>query len=502
MRTTSILFTNNTLAARAGSETYIRDVALALLRRRHRPVAFSLVLGKTADELRRATVPVIDDLSRLGSPPDVIHGHHHLETLIAALTFPGTPIVHFCHGWVPWEEMPLRHPSVARYVAVDEVCLDRLVREEGIAPDRVEVLRNFVDLDRFLPRAPLPSKPQRALVFSNYAATDGYTRVIAAACAAAGIALDIVGEARGNPTASPETLLPDYDLVFAKGRAALEALTVGCAVVLADAAGSGPLVTPANFDRLRSRNFGIRELQNPHDAAWYGREIATYSAGDAACVSSRARADAGLEPAVDRLLAIYAAAMAQPRETACASQAAATHLARIAGPLKQASGVSILAKDLARDLELARAERDAQILTLEQQQVARVERDAQVRVQVSTAERELNVARDGARQLEADVDRLQGRVATLERELDAARDRAGHLEADVDRLQGRVATLERELDAAGDRAGHLEADVAAFRSLPTLRLRDAVLRVPLVGSLIQHSARRCANLLDPRRRSP
>jgi hypothetical protein len=80
----SVLFTNNALNVRQGSETYVRDVALELLRRGDHPVVFSLVLGAMADDLRRATVPVIDDLSRLAAAPDVIHGHHHLETLIAA----------------------------------------------------------------------------------------------------------------------------------------------------------------------------------------------------------------------------------------------------------------------------------------------------------------------------------------------------------------------------------------------------------------------------------
>lgn len=79
MRKITVLLTNNTLDERAASETYVRDVGLALLRRGHHPVAFSLVLGPLADELRRATVPVIDDLSRLGVSPDVIHGHHHLH---------------------------------------------------------------------------------------------------------------------------------------------------------------------------------------------------------------------------------------------------------------------------------------------------------------------------------------------------------------------------------------------------------------------------------------
>ena len=152
MRPISVLLTNNALGQRGGSETYVRDVAVALLRRGHRPMAFSLVLGETAADLRAATIPVIDDLARLGDAPDVIHGHHHLETLLATLTFPNTPVVNFCHGWVPWEEMPLHHPAVRRYVAVDEVCVDRLVREEGIAPAQVELLLNFVDLERFQPR--------------------------------------------------------------------------------------------------------------------------------------------------------------------------------------------------------------------------------------------------------------------------------------------------------------------------------------------------------------
>jgi glycosyl transferase family 4 len=456
MRTISILFTNNALATRAGSEMYIRDVALALLRRGHCPTAFSLVLGRTADELRRATVPVVDDLARLGSPPDVIHGHHHLETLIAALTFPETPIVHFCHGWVPWEEMPLRHPSVARYIAVDEVCLDRLVREEGIAPDSVEVLHNFVDLDRFRPRAPLPPSPRRALVFGNHATADGYTRIIGAACAAAGIALEIVGAAYGNPTDAPEALLQDFDLVFAKGRAALEALTVGCAVILADAAGGGPLVTPANFDRLRSRNFGIRELQNPHDAAWYEREIGGYSADNAACVSARARAVAGLEPAVDRLLAIYGAAIAGRHQTAGASQAAARHLARIARPLKDAYNLSIVARDLTRDLALSRSERDAETI----------------------------VARDLARDLA---------LARREREAETL------VLADAVARAAREEQVRAQLDASEERAKRLDADLAAYRSLPTLRLRDALLRVPVLGRLLQTGARRCAHALDRRR---
>ena len=83
-----VLITNNTLDHRAGSELYVRDIALALLRRGHHPIAYSTRLGTVADELRVATVPVIDDLNLLTVIPDIIHGQHHLDAMTALLHFP------------------------------------------------------------------------------------------------------------------------------------------------------------------------------------------------------------------------------------------------------------------------------------------------------------------------------------------------------------------------------------------------------------------------------
>ena len=73
-------------------------------------------------------------------------------------------------------------------------------------------------------------------------------------------------------------------LVFAKGRAALEALAVGCAVVLCDAAGCGPLVTAADFDRLRPQNFGFRTLTEPVLTEGLLAQIERYDPEDAARV--------------------------------------------------------------------------------------------------------------------------------------------------------------------------------------------------------------------------
>jgi hypothetical protein len=63
-----VLFSNNTLAYRAGSELYVRDVAIRLKRRGHHPVAYSTILGPVAEDLRAAGVPTIDDLRLLAAP--------------------------------------------------------------------------------------------------------------------------------------------------------------------------------------------------------------------------------------------------------------------------------------------------------------------------------------------------------------------------------------------------------------------------------------------------
>jgi hypothetical protein len=300
-----VLITNSMLAGRTGSELYVRDLALGLLRRGHRPVVYSPRPGELARRLRMLTVPVVDDLDSLTATPDIIHGQHNLEAAAAVLNFPGVPAVFFCHGWTFWVDAPPILPRVKRYVAVDETCLDRLVCECGVPPARTRLVFNSVDLERFERRTPLPSTPRRALVFSNYANEFTHAHVCRVACERAGISVDVVGSAAGTTTDSPESVLKDYDLVFAKGRSALEALAVGAAVILCDLTGGGPLVTTAELERLRRLNFGIRALQSPLTVEAVAAQIARYDAEDAASVSARVRESAGLEGMLDQIVSLY-----------------------------------------------------------------------------------------------------------------------------------------------------------------------------------------------------
>jgi len=118
--------------------------------------------------------------------------------------------------------------------------------------------------------------------------------------------VDAVGESVGTSAAHPEALLSDYDVVFAKGRCAIEALVTGTAVVLCDAAGVGPMVTTAELDRLRRLNFGIRTLQERVTPDAIARELLRYDPRNAALVSQQLRATAGSNAAVTLMAMIHA----------------------------------------------------------------------------------------------------------------------------------------------------------------------------------------------------
>jgi hypothetical protein len=305
MRGLRVLITNNTLAGRAGSELYVRDTATELLKRGHTPIAYSAILGEVARELEAANIPVVDDLNNLAVAPDLIHGQQHMELMTALLHFPRVPAIQFIHNSSSWYEKPAQFPRILRYVAVDHACRDLLL-QHAIPEKRIRVLFNFVDLARFRSRRkPLSDPPQRALLFSNYASEETHLPAVREACARASIQLDVVGSQANTASAQPEQILGEYDLVFAKARSALEGMAVGAAVVLCDYEGSGPMVTPANFARLRPLNFGRRALSEPLDAAVILEEIRRYNPAEALRVSHAVRATAGHEPVVDELTSLY-----------------------------------------------------------------------------------------------------------------------------------------------------------------------------------------------------
>lgn len=444
-----ILITCRELSGRSGSQLYTRDLALALKQAGHTPIVYSPYLGDVADEIRRGGVPAIDDLEQLGAAPDLIHGQHHLQAMAAMLRFPDVPAIFVCHGWLPWQEAPPRFPGIRTYVAVDELRRDRLVLEHAIPPERVEVVENFVDLERFVPRTnPLPDSPRRALLFSNQAGSNTLSEVVREACSARGLELETIGLLSGRPVRQPERLLPEFDLVFARGRSALEAMAVGAAVVLCDIEGDGPLVTTANFARLRALNFGVGALQRPLDARRLSDEIEKYQAMEAERVRDLVRSTCGLSASLARMLAIYERAARSPStplpstEAHRATVAASRYLEWLGPYIEEQVGALVAEADREPREAMARSE----------QRVAHLE--------------------SVVRQLMED--RYPRSEAEISRRLADAEGRVAELTAAVRMKEAHLAEVQEALRLSVD-------ELVALQASPFSRVRAALLRFdPLV----------------------
>lgn len=300
------------LTYRSGAELFARDLAIGLRRRGYRIIVHAPQIGDIGAELEAAGVTCNQDLMQLaGAPPRLIIGNTRRATVRALARFVDVPVLSICHDSVHRHGEPPRFTRIHRHVAVDANTRERLLAS-GIDADRVGMIHNGVDTQRFLPRAPLPARPRRAAIFSNYATDGAETAAIAAACAARGITLDVIGKESGTQARDPERVLAQYDLVFAKARCALEAMAVGCAVVLAnEGMGMGEMVQSAQLPHLRLWNFGRRLLRTPISSAAMGVQIDRYDPLDAAHVRDIIRADAALETTVDAFAALVRATLEQ-----------------------------------------------------------------------------------------------------------------------------------------------------------------------------------------------
>lgn len=297
-----ILITNEKLAGPGGTQFYVRDLAGELLRRGHQPIVYSPQPGPLAQDMARTGVEVTDDLGKADLRPNIIHGHGWLPALTAVAYFPELPAIFVGHN-SDVRQIP-RHPSFRRYLAVDLPCRDRLLME-GVDERLVQVVLNSVDLLRFKPRPPLPPRPAKALLFSNYTRWSKHFTPISEACRQAGIALDIVGSGVTQTTSTPEAILGQYDIVFGKARCALESMAVGAAVIMCGVEGLGPMVSSADFGRLRPMNFGRGACPDPLEVEAILRQIRRYDPRDAAAVSAKIRAEASLSQMCAEIEKVY-----------------------------------------------------------------------------------------------------------------------------------------------------------------------------------------------------
>ncbi len=305
-----VLATNCSLRGRSGTEIVTIDLALGLRSRGHEVAVFAPLLGKSAEILRDQGIIATDRPEDLPWKPDVVHGHHNHVLAAALAYFPDVPALFVCHSSNYWFDGPLLFPRVRRFCSVDEACRARLVAELGCEKEEIELLPNAVDLDLFSPRPPLPARPRRGLLLTKNTA---HIAAVRAAAQETGLELDEIGSPFGREVDDLHARLRNYDIVFATARMALEALAVGCAVVVVDGRGLAGLVTSSLVDEWRRNNFGLRLLTREPTKEAIATEIGRYDARDAAIVSGRIREFASLSTYLDRVEAIHRDVVATPQ---------------------------------------------------------------------------------------------------------------------------------------------------------------------------------------------
>jgi hypothetical protein len=260
----------------------------------------------------------------------LIHGQHFTAAAAAFFAFPETPAVFVCHGLLPWPETPLiRFRQIKKYIAVDLASRDRLLADLQMGPEDIEIIANGIDLARFQTNAKLaPDRQNRALVFSNQAQNSSIAP-LRAACEQAGYQLDVRGAGVGDPVVAPEEILGKYELVFAKARAAMEAMACGCNVILADYGKWGGAVTPDNFKQLDLLNFGLRAMTRELDEEAIAEEIKGLNRAHGAALSALVTETHGLQTMVDKLMALYEEVLAQAPVSQTNSDEAAAFLRKL-----------------------------------------------------------------------------------------------------------------------------------------------------------------------------
>ena len=295
-----VLITNAALDGRTGTETFTRDLAHALQQEGHTPIIYTHRIGSIGQEILAKGIPVTDDILTINGRVDVIHGHHSIPTAIAIMRFTDNPAIFVCHDFNAWHDFPPDLPSIRKYVALGRTSASRMTYLAGISSDKIVTIANGVDTDRFRPGLGLPAKPAKALAFCR---SLEFAAIVQEACQKRGLILDLVGAAAGLEQC-PEQLIPKYDLVFASGRTAQEALVCERAVICCDQRGLAGLMTTESFASW-GYNLGLASLRKELSVDNLINEIDKYDPVTCSEFATRTNQTRGMSRCVAKYIKLY-----------------------------------------------------------------------------------------------------------------------------------------------------------------------------------------------------
>ena len=256
-----------------GTETYAVTVARELERLGHDVTLAAEALGVMADVARQAGLRVTH-LDQLPSECDAVLAHDLPMAATLAERYPGARLVYVAHSdGFDAQLPPLIHGVVDAVIA----CSDRFAARVRALPLDVPIvrLREPIDTDGSLYPPPLPPRPRRALIVSNYLRGER-RRLLVEAWEAAGVECVQLGM-QSEVVADPRPAMRAADIVVAKARAALEAMSCGRAVYLYDQFGGDGWITPDSYPSFEADHFAGQGTPGPRSRADLVADLGVYN---------------------------------------------------------------------------------------------------------------------------------------------------------------------------------------------------------------------------------
>lgn len=296
-----ILLTNIVMSSRSGTEIVTAELADELRIRGHEIVIYSLSCGKLAENIRFRGIVVVDKIHEVPFMPDIIHGHHNVTLAIALTHFPNTPSIFVCHDFDVWHDKAFVHPMIKKYVAVDKLCLTRLIID-NIPNDQCCIINNAVNTNKFIQKEQISPIPKKALLLSKNSIQHN---IISKVCQIYRLELDTIGSGFGKEIDNLHEVLKDYDIVFATARMAIEAAACGCCVIVCDHRGFAGILTTSNWSDWYAGNLGRGILTEDISASNLTKAISQYSPNDIAKLTTQVRLDSNIKEKVNQYEKIY-----------------------------------------------------------------------------------------------------------------------------------------------------------------------------------------------------
>ncbi|MEM7147293.1 MAG: glycosyltransferase [Verrucomicrobiota bacterium] len=338
-----ILIAMRLLSLREGGMLFSRELADELQRQGHTVMLYSSDVSAQGPLEENREVSVVTDIGELPFQPDIIHGQTMTDSMAVLMALPGVPAIFHCHGAI-WGTCPPRHPRICRYLAMSRTLAERIMAESNIGPERISVFLTPVNLTRFQDVRELPERPKRALFYNGHHGEESATfRAVRQATEQCGLELDCIGRLFDRTIDNPHEVLPQYDIVFASGMAAMEAAACGCAVVVLGRNSCGELLSPENYECVRGVNFSIAGNLPPPLPEAVEAEVRRYSAEACAQVTQQVRRDVDFAKATEELVGIYQDVVerheATPSDLEAESLANSRYLRKIAPLVRISDGV-------------------------------------------------------------------------------------------------------------------------------------------------------------------